>query len=840
MKQRSIVTTDFRSPASPLPLTERATVPPGPLPWVSRMRNAQTSIDPKATLSYIVARSDPEAPTLMPAAAVTHAVAADFASGTMLQGRYRLMSELGRGGMGIVYLGRDERLDRSVAVKVILSDGSGSSGSSTMDTQMRSSFAEEARLGASLTHPAIATVFDFGFHSENPFTVFEFIEETLRELIERRGRLPLDEVRLIIGPIAQALDFAHARRIVHRDLKPENVRATEQRLFKILDLGLARGEFSRQEDWRFAGTPAYAAPEQAAERASDGRTDQYALAVIIFELLTGVRPFQSDSWLDLLEKHFAEPPPSPRSLVPELSETVDAAILKGLEKEPNQRFSTCTDLAVAIGCQFLTGPAPLPRILLETEIKKMGGRWKSRFYPFAFRRPRIHLLLAPEALWAVHRTELMRWPLSALHSLRRRRWRGLAFRIRGVAGKQIQWLEFSSRKERRRWLETLEPLLNGSQPKDDPDPETDRSPTTPDSAAESAASPEVMTDPMVEPVVLLKGRPATRFQLLGMVEARQRNRRRSQNGLAIRAAMMGADAVVDLNAERLPGFIRTEHRSSGTAVRAVDQEGKLELKSRWFDSQIRRIGVPLLLMAFLFGGVSEYLHTSSTPSNLQGAGDSRHPFLSKRAGSGIGLASWLIITSLSVGTCFFRWPQLVRPTAVCFLTKAGLSGLSIAGGIAAILFSALMLWREQSSGVPLGGTSTIGYSAVMIPTTFFNIIWSLSFLFFYLYLGRRAWRIEQEFRRLAAGSVPSSAIPWQRRSMGGLAWTLAIVFALGLIVWEGGVAIQAIIGKAFASGAPAAGFVETMNEAVAEQLNKTAWRWVTDPDPAKRLAIARD
>ena len=103
-------------------------------------------------------------------------------------------------------------------------------------------------------------------------------------MIERRGKLPLDEVRLIIGPIAQALDFAHARRIVHRDLKPENIRATEQRLFKILDLGLAR-EFSRQDDWRFAGTPAYAAPEQAAERPSDGRTDQYALAVIIFEML---------------------------------------------------------------------------------------------------------------------------------------------------------------------------------------------------------------------------------------------------------------------------------------------------------------------------------------------------------------------------------------------------------------------------------------------------------------------------------------------------------------------------------------------------------------------------
>ena len=96
----------------------------------------------------------------------------------------------------------------------------------------------------------------------------------------------------------------------------------------------------------------------------------------------------------------------------------------------------------------------------------------------------------------------------------------------------------------------------------------------------SAIEPTVTTvDPRVEPVVLLKGRPATRFQLLGMVEAKAPKRRRAENGLAIRAAMMGADAVVDLNAERLPGFIRTEHRASGTAVRAVDDEGRLELKS---------------------------------------------------------------------------------------------------------------------------------------------------------------------------------------------------------------------------------------------------------------------
>jgi serine/threonine protein kinase len=832
--KQSMVTTDLRPAESPLPVTERATVPPGPLPWISRMRNAQTSIDPKATLSYIVARSDHEAPKLMPAASVTRAITADFASGTMLQDRYRLMRELGRGGMGIVYLGRDERLARSVAVKVILSDGTGSSTSASLDCRMRSSFAEEARLGASLTHPAIATVFDFGFQSENPFTVFEFIEgETLRELIERRGKLPLDEIRLIIGPIAQALDFAHARRIVHRDLKPENIRATEQRLFKILDLGLAR-EFGRQDDWRFAGTPAYAAPEQAAERPPDGRTDQYALAVIIFELLTGSRPFQSDSWLDLLEKHYSEPPPSPRSLVPELSETVEAAILKGMEKEPNRRFSTCTELAVALGCQFLTGPAPLPQILLETEIKKMGGRWKTRSNPFANRRTRTHLALAPDALWAIHRAELMRWPLTALYDLRQRGWRGLAFRIRGVAGKQNQWLKFKSRKERRRWFESLEPLLKVDRPSDSSVIETESAAQSPEVAAKSIASPEVVNDPRVEPVVLLKGRPATRFQLLGMVEAKAPNRRRSEGGLAIRAAMMGADAVVDLNAERLPGFIRTEHRASGTAVRAVDQDGRLELKSRWFDSQIKRIRISMLVLALVFGGVSEYVKGSGTSSTVEGVEDARHPFLSSEAGASFNLAAWLIISSLTVGMSFLRWPQLVRPTAVCFLAKAGLNGVHVISSLATIVFLTLSFLRDPTAIDELGHGGVSLLPSVLIPATFLNMIVSLLFLSSYLYLGRRAWRVDQELRDLAAGSIRSADIPWSRRVIGVVAWVLAIGFALILIVWDGGVATQSVVEKALSARKAGGGALEKMQGLMGSQLNKVAWQQLTDPDPSKR------
>ena len=245
--------------------------------------------------------------------------------------------------------------------------------------------------------------------------------------------------------------------------------------------------------------------------------------------------------------------------MPELSETVDAAILKALEKDPNRRFSTCTELAVALGCQFLTGPAPLPRILLETEITRMGGRYKTRFYPFSFRRPKTHLALEPEALWAIHRSELVRWPASTLHSLKRRGLRGLSFQIRGASGKQNQWIRFKRSKERQRWLDELGAVIASA-----------------DSGASVAAGSDqpreapldvMAAEPRVEPVVLLKGRPATRFQLLGMVEAKAPNRRRAENGLTVRAAMMGADAVTDLNIERLPGFLRSDQRASGMAVR---------------------------------------------------------------------------------------------------------------------------------------------------------------------------------------------------------------------------------------------------------------------------------
>jgi serine/threonine protein kinase len=794
------------------------------------MKGARTIHDPKATVSYIVARDGEEIPTVQFDGASLRRVRDDFTPGTVLQERYRLIRELGRGGMGIVFLGRDQRLDRQVALKVILAAGQGTTSSATMDSRLRSSFAEEARLGASLTHPAIATVFDYGFHHDNPFTVFEYIEgETLRELIERRGRLPLDELRLIVGPLAQALDFAHGRRIVHRDLKPENIRATEQRQFKILDLGLAR-EFNRQEDWRFAGTPAYAAPEQAAELPSDGRADQYALGVIVFEMLTGRRPFESDSWIDLLEQHYSEAPPAPRSLVPDLPQTVEDAILRSLEKDPNRRFSTCSELAVALGCQFLAGPAPLPEILLETQVNKMGGRWKSYRYPWSLRPLRTHLALAPDGLWGLHRAELMRWPIEAIHDLRTGRFRKLSFRIRGVGGKDSQWFRFKNQKELALWRDALLARIPG---KSGPlAAESEPSPSTqlPNAGAEVGVW-DRLYDPKIEPVVLLKSRPAARFQLLGMVESKARNRRSAAASLGIRGSMMGADAVVDLNQERLPGFTTTEHRASGMAVRAVDDEGRLELKTRWFSSRISQIAVVMLAVACLELFVD--LGTASAAAQTQAS----VVRVSANVFRILNLGGGLVIAGLSAGLVFGKWPQLVRPTALCFLSKM----VGIVLSLLSTIVSSAVIGTALLGVVPAGGrensvafaiTATLSGATLLIVSTLFTI----SLLVFYLYLGRRAWRIDQEYRTLVGGAGQPALIPSSRKWLSRIAWCAAIYYA---IVYVGdsihtiytGVTTLGTMPKSYAVIHSSTGVTISGNP---QEWNNRAWRLANDADPNER------
>jgi serine/threonine protein kinase/tetratricopeptide (TPR) repeat protein len=714
--------------------------------WVARHEArtlAGTSVesDVDATLSYMMAGRDGR--VVLHGEALDDRLTSGFCSGRILQDRYALEKELGRGGMGLVFLGRDRRLDRPVAIKVILPRDAGPGGS--LDGGLRASFAEEARIGASLTHPAIATVFDYGFQDDKPFAVFEYIPgETLRDLLKARSRLPLDEVRLIVGSLAQALDFAHGRHVVHRDLKPENIRATEQGQFKILDLGLAK-DFHRQVDWTFCGTPAYASPEQAAGLPCDGRTDQYALAIIAYEMLTSRRVFESNDWITLLDMHLSKEPPSPAHFQPDLPDSVCAALIQALQKDPNKRYASCEEFAVALGSQLLSARAPLPEIIIEADCKQMRGRLTSRHVPF-LRSPLIKLALSADTLWVAYRNEITELPLATIAQVSRGRFsKKLRLRFEGIRGKPKQWFALRSRKDCRRWVETLEGV---------------RSKKSPPNVGHT------IPNPRVEPVVLLPSRPSTRFQLLGHIEAKARKRRSARAGLQIRGAMMGADAVADFQEERIVGFSRTERRISGVAIRAVDQEGRLELKARWFASQATQIGNWMLfVLSFMVLG-SAALVFSEYFGSLTG----RNVTVSSAAWSATGTIgnalmryspAWFLMIAL--GLRFLQWPQLARPAAFAFYGYGAKLLLGILAGILVALAT--------------GNLVTMG---LMLAFSVIGMLFSITYMYFYLFLANRAWRSYGEYRATLRNE--EIRVPLVRRVVGSVAWSGSCFVALALVV----------------------------------------------------------
>ncbi len=258
-----------------------------------------------------------------------------FEVGLTVADRYFLHSTLGSGAMGRVFLAKDLRLDRPVAMKVVSHSRRGI-------TDLEAALEHEAKLGARLSHRNIAAVFDFGFHNDKSYTVFEYVEgETLREIIQLRGRMPLNEAIPIIGDLAAALDFAHAHDIVHRDLKPENICLTKGGQCKILDLGLALDVARDIETGVYSGTPAYSSPEQADRRPTDAKSDQYALGLIVFEMLTGQRAFVAEDASSMLRQQVEKLPPRPRELATDLPERAEQAILRALSKQPDARFASC-------------------------------------------------------------------------------------------------------------------------------------------------------------------------------------------------------------------------------------------------------------------------------------------------------------------------------------------------------------------------------------------------------------------------------------------------------------------------------------------------------------------
>jgi tetratricopeptide (TPR) repeat protein len=259
-----------------------------------------------------------------------------IAPGAVLHRRYRLDSEIGRGGMGIVYKAFDLELQRPVAVKVLTETTS----------ESRERLMREARAAAALNHPHIISVHDVGEENGTPFFVMELVSG---QSLAKQLPIELPRIVQIASQICTALDHAHSNNIVHRDLKPDNVLMSSSAV-KLADLGLALPGYGTRisRTGLILGTAAYMAPEQALGQQVDGRTDLYALGVLLYELVTGRLPFSGDTPLAVVSQHVHAPVVPPRVFRPNLPRKLESIILRLMEKNPADRFATAGETAAAL------------------------------------------------------------------------------------------------------------------------------------------------------------------------------------------------------------------------------------------------------------------------------------------------------------------------------------------------------------------------------------------------------------------------------------------------------------------------------------------------------------
>ncbi|MGN6605931.1 MAG: protein kinase domain-containing protein [Jatrophihabitans sp.] len=264
--------------------------------------------------------------------------ATDPLVGRTLEGRYRLLERIARGGMSTVYAAVDERLDRSVAVKVM-------SSALSADPAFSDRFAREARAAARMTHLNTVAVYDQGWEAaadgHHVFLVMELVEgRTLRELLREKHRLSPAEAISIMEPVLSALAAAHRAGIVHRDIKPENILLSDDGVVKVADFGLARAVETDAANTRtglMMGTVAYCAPEQFTKGVADQRSDVYACGIVLFELLTGQPPFRGDTAINVAYQHVHGRVPAPSSKVRGIPAEIDELVVLTTDPDPGSR-----------------------------------------------------------------------------------------------------------------------------------------------------------------------------------------------------------------------------------------------------------------------------------------------------------------------------------------------------------------------------------------------------------------------------------------------------------------------------------------------------------------------
>jgi serine/threonine protein kinase len=264
-------------------------------------------------------------------------------------GRYEVVSELGKGAMGIVYLAKDPAIGRLVAIKTIRASGAGDE----EDTlEFRERFVREAQTAGILSHPNIVTIHDIGEDpdTQTSYIAMEYIEgKNIKSLLVEKTKFPFEQVSEIIAEVADALDYAHRKGIIHRDVKPANIIITTDGKVKITDFGIAKIASSNlTTTGQFLGTPNYMSPEQVSGSPVDGRSDLFSLGVVLYELLTNRKPFQGDNLTAISYKIVHEDFTPPADLSPDVPTEFNDIVARAMAKDPWNRYQRGKDMALAL------------------------------------------------------------------------------------------------------------------------------------------------------------------------------------------------------------------------------------------------------------------------------------------------------------------------------------------------------------------------------------------------------------------------------------------------------------------------------------------------------------
>lgn len=258
--------------------------------------------------------------------------------GMFIADRYEILEQIGTGGMSDVYKAKCHKLNRYVAIKVLKKEFS-------EDRVFVSKFRAEAQSAAGLAHPNIVNVYDVGDEDGIYYIVMELVEGiTLKKYIEKRGRIPYKEAVSIAIQVAKGMEAAHSHHIIHRDIKPQNIIISKDGKVKVTDFGIAKAATSSTINSSAMGSVHYISPEQARGGYSDERSDIYSFGVTLFEMVTGIVPFDGDSTVSVAVRHIQEEIPVPSTVAENIPVSIDKIILKCTQKKTERRYQTVSEL----------------------------------------------------------------------------------------------------------------------------------------------------------------------------------------------------------------------------------------------------------------------------------------------------------------------------------------------------------------------------------------------------------------------------------------------------------------------------------------------------------------